>query len=208
MRFNIYKVIYAFLFIIFIALTLCFGRLIYLLLTFFCFGIIILLIHLKKNDKKCRDIFFISIVSLLILMPVFSFISGMVSYRPKHSYYFYKSTLLKEYDIFNDRSHSGLELLDIRIFMEKQRGQEIFLSYLASDDKLKKEEKIYSDKAIVVSDTDEPVRYENQMYYFALKKYLNDKESNYKIYYTELQDEHQTGVAINKKDNIIVFFDT
>jgi hypothetical protein len=46
------------------------------------------------------------------------------------------------------------------------------------------------------------------MYYFALKKYLNDKESNYKIYYTELQDEHQIGVAINKKDNIIVFFAT
>ena len=90
--------------------------------------------------------------------------------------------------------------------MEGQRGQVIVLSYTTPD--TKEVETYYSKNSIATGFINEAVIYDERRYYFALNKYLKGDEENYRIFYTYLEDEHQTGVAINKQEKLIVYFNT
>lgn len=206
MKHNIYIIIHTLLLVFFAVLTLCIGRTMYLLYAVLCLVFILYFIRLKKKDIKGVGRFIASIVALVFAFPVFYLISGMVSYRPNHCYYFYKNSLLKENEVFDDISLFDLKLSNFYVFMEGQRGQEIVLSYTAPD--TKEVEAYYSKNSIATGTATDPAIYNGMRYYFSFNKYLKSEEKEYRIYYTELQDEHQSGVAVNSKEKIVTFFDT
>lgn len=206
MKSKIFIFIYCLLFSISTILTICYGKLLYLLLAIYCLCFLLYFIFLKiRNKEKTRN-FIISIICGLILTPAFSIVSGFSSYRPNHSYYFYKKSLIKENDLFADASLFDLTLSNFSLFMEGQRGQVIALSYTAPN--TKEVESYYSKNSIAAGTAIEPTVYDERKYYFSLSKYLKGEDEDYKIYYTYLEGEHQCGVAVNSKEKIVTFFDT
>ena len=206
MKTKIFILVYCLLFILSTILTLCYGKLLYLLLAMYCLCFLLYFIFLKIKDKENVKNFIVSIICGLILTPVFSIVSGFSSYRPTHSYYFYKKSLIKENNLFADTSLFDLKLSNFSLFMEGQRGQIIVLSYTTPD--TKEVESYYRKNSIASGTTIDSTIYDERRYYFALSKYLKGEDTNYKIYYTYLEGEHQCGVAINSTEKIVTFFDS
>lgn len=98
------------------------------------------------------------------------------------------------------------KIIRFDILMENQRGQKVSVSY--STDDIFKVKEYYKDLVIAQSEVAQALRYENQTYYFTFKSSLKGNPDNYIVYYTELSDEHQTGIAINSKEKIIMLFET
>ena len=198
--------LYGIIIITFLILTVCFGRILYLLLLLSFIGTLSWILITNRKKKSTVIPVLVSTVLTILMLPFFSLISGLVRYRPNYSYYFYRKTLLKDIDVFNCSSISEQKVLDFDILMERHRGQSVLLSYSPSD--IEKEEDEFAKNAIAIGTANDNVHYMDKMYHFDQESYLIGQKGNYTIYYTELYDEHQSGFAINKKENIIAIFDT
>lgn len=203
---SVFLIVYFSIFIISIIFTVLFGRLLYLLTSLILFIIILYFINISKKREVTLKKKIIPSIAVLILIPFFSYISGLVSYRPTYSFYFYKKTLLKDSSIFNYNMPDDSKIIRFDILMENQRGQKVSVSY--STDDIFKVKEYYKDLVIAQSEVAHALRYENQTYYFTFKSSLKGNPDNYIVYYTELSDEHQTGIAINSKEKIIMLFET
>ena len=167
---------------------------------------ILYFINISKKREVTLKERIIPSIAILILIPFFSFISGLVSYRPNYSYHFYKMTSLKNSPIFNDNIPSDAKVIDFRISMEKQRGQKICVTY--STDNITEVIDYYNKSSIAKGDSNHSIQYDNQTYYFNFNSFLKGNSDDYVIYYIDLSDEHQSGVAVNTNEKIFMLFDT
>ena len=113
-------------------------------------------------------------------------------------------TSLKNSPIFNDYIPSDAKVIDFRISMEKQRGQKICVTY--STDNITEVIDYYNKSSIAKGDSNHSIQYDNQTYYF--NSFLKGDSDDYVIYYLDLSDEHQSGVAVNTNEKIFMLFDT
>lgn len=203
---KIISIIFTIIFIYFVISSIMFGRLLYILIALLLLGFKIYFIFLKKKDKMRTKYIVIAALFTMIISPLFLFVSGLVSYRPCYTYRFYKKTLLKSIEIFNDNLPDDSDVIKFDILMENQRGQTVTLSYHTKD--TEKIEKYYSENCIAKCNTNDEIRYKDQSYYFTFQSYLVGNVDDYKVYYTDLNDEHESGVAINKIDDVIMIFDS
>ena len=202
----IFLIVYFSIFIISIIFTVIFGRLLYLLTSLTLLVFILYFINISKKREVTLKERIIPSIAILILIPFFSFISGLVSYRPNYSYHFYKMTSLKNSPIFNDNIPSDAKVIDFRISMEKQRGQKICVTY--STDNITEVIDYYNKSSIAKGDSNHSIQYDNQTYYFNFNSFLKGDSDDYVIYYIDLSDEHQSGVAVNTNEKIFMLFET
>ena len=203
---SVFLIVYFSIFIISIIFTVIFGRLLYLLTSLTLLVFILYFINISKKREVTLKERIIPSIAILILIPFFSFISGLVSYRPNYSYHFYKMTSLKNSPIFNDNIPSDAKVIDFRISMEKQRGQKICVTY--STDNITEVIDYYNKSSIAKGDSNHSIQYDNQTYYFNFNSFLKGDSDDYVIYYIDLSDEHQSGVAVNTNEKIFMLFDT
>lgn len=201
---SVFLIVYFSIFIISIIFTILFGRLLYLFTSLTLLAFVLYFINISKKREVTLKERIISSIAILILIPFFSFISGLVSYRPNYSYRFYKMTSLKNSPIFNDYIPSDAKVIDFRISMEKQRGQKICVTY--STDNITEVIDYYNKSSIAKGDSNHSIQYDNQTYYF--NSFLKGDSDDYVIYYLDLSDEHQSGVAVNTNEKIFMLFDT
>lgn len=201
---SVFLIVYFSIFIISIIFTILFGRLLYLFTSLTLLAFVLYFINISKKREVTLKERIISSIAILILIPFFSFISGLVSYRPNYSYHFYKMTSLKNSPIFNDNIPSDAKVIDFRISMEKQRGQKICVTY--STDNITEVIDYYNKSSIAKGDSNHSIQYDNQTYYF--NSFLKGDSDDYVIYYLDLSDEHQSGVAVNTNEKIFMLFDT
>ncbi|MBQ6181389.1 MAG: hypothetical protein IJK31_06845 [Ruminococcus sp.] len=197
---------YLIIFLISCILALCFGRLLYFLTAITLILFIFYFIRISKKDRISLKKKIICSVAVLMLYPIFLFVSGLVSYRPNYSYHFYKMTSLKNSPIFNDNIPSDAKVIDFRISMEKQRGQKICVTY--STENITEVIDYYNKSSIAKGDSNHSIQYNNQTYYFIFNSFLKGNSDDYVIYYIDLSDEHQSGAAINSKEKIVMLFET
>lgn len=202
----VFLIVYFSIFIISIIFTVIFGRLLYLLTSLTLLVFILYFINISKKREVTLKERIIPSIAILILIPFFSFISGLVSYRPNYSYHFYKMTSLKNSPIFNDHIPSDAKVIDFRISMEKQRGQKICVTY--STDNITKVIDYYNKSSIAKGGSNHSIQYDNQTYYFNFNSFLKGDSDDYVIYYLDLSDEHQSGVAVNTNEKIFMLFET
>lgn len=202
----VFLIAYFSIFIISIIFTVIFGRLLYLLTSLTLLVFILYFINISKKREVTLKERIIPSIAILILIPFFSFISGLVSYRPNYSYHFYKMTSLKNSPIFNDNIPSDAKVIDFRISMEKQRGQKICVTY--STDNITEVIDYYNKSSIAKGDSNHSIQYDNQTYYFNFNSFLKGDSDDYVIYYLDLSDEHQSGVAVNTNEKIFMLFET
>ena len=203
---SVFLIVYFSIFIISIIFTVIFGRLLYLLTSLTLLVFILYFINISKKREVTLKERIIPSIAILILIPFFSFISGLVSYRPNYSYHFYKMTSLKNSPIFNDNIPSDAKVIDFRISMEKQRGQKICVTY--STDNITEVIDYYNKSSIAKGDSNHSIQYDNQTYYFNFNSFLKGDSDDYVIYYIDLSDEHQSGVAVNTNEKIFMLFET
>ncbi len=115
-------------------------------------------------------------------------------------------TSLKNSTIFNDNIPSDAKVINFRIFMEKQRGQKICVTY--STENLTEVIDYYNKSSIAKGDSNHSIQYDNQTYYFNFNSFLKGNSDDYVIYYIDLSDEHQSGVAVNTEEKIFMLFET
>ena len=202
----VFLIVYFSIFIISIIFTVIFGRLLYLLTSLTLLVFILYFINISKKREVTLKERIIPSIAILILIPFFSFISGLVSYRPNYSYHFYKMTSLKNSPIFNDYIPSDAKVINFRISMEKQRGQKICVTY--STDNITEVIDYYNKSSIAKGDSNHSIQYDNQTYYFNFNSFLKGDSDDYVIYYLDLSDEHQSGVAVNTNEKIFMLFET
>ena len=202
----VFLIVYFSIFIISIIFTILFGRLLYLFTSLTLLAFVLYFINISKKREVTLKERVIPSLAILILIPFFSFISGLVSYRPNYSYHFYKMTSLKNSPIFNDNIPSDAKVIDFRISMEKQRGQKICVTY--STDNITEVIDYYNKSSIAKGDSNHSIQYDNQTYYFNFNSFLKGDSDDYVIYYIDLSDEHQSGVAVNTNEKIFMLFET
>ena len=203
MKSKAFFIIHGLCFIFFSVMTICYGCINYLALTLYCLGFLIYFLFMKDKDNKSVKNFICSIILGAFTFCMFSIISRFISYRPAYCYKFYKTSLCEQDEIFEDISHFNLKASDLRIFMKGHRGQVFVVS--CSTPNTSEIEKKYANKSVATENIHDYINFQGG-YRFSLKKYLISDIYNYKIYYTELENEHQSGVAINSQENIVAFF--
>ena len=203
---SVFLIVYFSIFIISIIFTVIFGRLLYLFTSLTLLAFVLYFINISKKREVTLKERVIPSIAILILIPFFSFISGLVSYRPNYSYHFYKMTSLKNSPIFNDNIPSDAKVINFRISLEKQRGQKICVTY--STDNITEVIDYYNKSSIAKGDSNHSIQYDNQTYYFNFNSFLKGNSDDYVIYYIDLSDEHQSGVAVNTNEKIFMLFDT
>lgn len=82
---SVFLIVYFSIFIISIIFTILFGRLLYLFTSLTLLAFVLYFINISKKREVTLKERIIPSIAILILIPFFSFISGLVSYRPNYS---------------------------------------------------------------------------------------------------------------------------